>query len=202
MFQQGSLSRLLLAVLTAVVFLTMLTLQRPYLSKWNNYLSIGLNFSLLCYLILCVGFQMGDFVEQTGDTISQEYREQYDFNSVLMTIVTMLFTLAGVVLFVAFFFNEIRQQVGMRKWVLRYADSDKEVAPAALSQNWPKYLKPKAECGQNQVGPFHLFLSHNWAQGQDEARIIKTRLREIIPKVEVFLGGPPASSTQFLPLLK
>ena len=39
--------------------------------------------------------------------------------------------------------------------------------------------------------------SHNWQHGQSAMRIIKTRLREMLPDIEVFLdvdnlGTPPA----------
>ena len=37
------------------------------------------------------------------------------------------------------------------------------------------------------AGPFHVFLSHNWKHGQSEMRVIKTRLKEMIPEVQVFL---------------
>ena len=31
------------------------------------------------------------------------------------------------------------------------------------------------------VGRYHLFLSHVWATGQDQMRIVKERLREMVP---------------------
>ena len=31
------------------------------------------------------------------------------------------------------------------------------------------------------IGPFHLFLFHNWMHGQEAMRIIKTRLLELLP---------------------
>ena len=34
---------------------------------------------------------------------------------------------------------------------------------------------------------YHLFLSHVWGTGQDQMRIIKARLREMLPDVSVFL---------------
>jgi hypothetical protein len=37
-------------------------------------------------------------------------------------------------------------------------------------------------------GHFHLFLSHVWDTGQDQMRIIKQRLLEMIPELCVFLG--------------
>jgi len=36
-------------------------------------------------------------------------------------------------------------------------------------------------------GWFHIFLSHVWATGQDQMRIIKQRLQEMIPELRVFL---------------
>jgi hypothetical protein len=34
---------------------------------------------------------------------------------------------------------------------------------------------------------FHLFLSHVWGTGQDQMRIVKQRLREMLPDAEIFL---------------
>ena len=34
---------------------------------------------------------------------------------------------------------------------------------------------------------FHIFLSHVWSTGQDQMRIVKTRLLELAPKAKVFL---------------
>jgi hypothetical protein len=47
---------------------------------------------------------------------------------------------------------------------------------------------PDSELGLiPHAGPFHIFLSHNWQHGQSTMRIVKTRLRELLPMVEVFL---------------
>ena len=60
---------------------------------------------------------------------------------------------------------------------LRWSKDDAEVKPSPLgSGNW------------------HLFLSHVWSTGQDQVRIIKQRLLEMIPELQVFLDvdGEPA----------
>ena len=36
-------------------------------------------------------------------------------------------------------------------------------------------------------GRFHIFLSHVWSTGQDQMRIVKQRLIEMLPGVCVFL---------------
>ena len=37
------------------------------------------------------------------------------------------------------------------------------------------------------TGNFHLFLSHAWATGQDQMRVVKQRLSEIVPGLQIFL---------------
>ena len=34
---------------------------------------------------------------------------------------------------------------------------------------------------------FHLFLSHIWSSGQDQMRVVKTRLLEMVPKLRIFV---------------
>ena len=34
---------------------------------------------------------------------------------------------------------------------------------------------------------YHLFLSHRWGTGQDQMRILKQRLMELIPELRIFL---------------
>jgi len=46
---------------------------------------------------------------------------------------------------------------------------------------------PHGKDPRPHAGPFHVFLSHNWKHGQSEMRIIKTRLREMLPNASVFL---------------
>jgi len=38
-----------------------------------------------------------------------------------------------------------------------------------------------------EPGQFHLFLSHVWGSGQDQMRVVKTRLLEMMPDAKVFL---------------
>jgi hypothetical protein len=45
---------------------------------------------------------------------------------------------------------------------------------------------PKSDLGLiPHAGPFHVFLSHNWLHGQNVMCIVKTRLRELLPDIEV-----------------
>jgi len=56
---------------------------------------------------------------------------------------------------------------------LRYKADKNEVTVPSIMQGVPKH--------------FHTFLSHVWGTGQDQMRIIKQRLKEMLPYLEVFL---------------
>jgi len=110
MFAPGSLSRLIVAVLISTSTLTFLTLRRPYRKTLDNYLSVALSFSLMCFLLLCVCLNMGHFVEQVGDTLSSSVEGRYSFDSVLMTLLMMLFVLCGLILLALLLVHEIREE--------------------------------------------------------------------------------------------
>eukprot|EP00966_Prymnesium_polylepis_P300262 6938743-Prymnesium_polylepis.1 len=110
-FETGSLARLIVAVLVSASALTFLTVCRPYRSTLDNYLSIALSFSLLCFLQLCVCLKMVDFVDQiAGDALSTSVEGQYSFSSVLMTLLMVLFLLCGFVLLVLLLLHEVRTE--------------------------------------------------------------------------------------------
>jgi hypothetical protein len=89
----------------------------------------------------------------------------------------------------------MREARAARARRLRYRSDGKEVLLPPLESLGtliPRLL-PNAAPGPlvPHTGPFHVFLSHNWLHGQDAMRIIKTRLQEMLPDAEVFLGALP-----------
>jgi hypothetical protein len=115
---------------------------------------------------------------------------------VLLATVVGTLILSGLILLVMLSREEQRrraEQRAARARRLRFLRDDKEVVLAQLPslerqlrRVYPpsKPLPPSAP----GAGPFHLFLSHNWAHGQSAMRIVKNRLREMLPDVEIFLG--------------
>ena len=63
----------------------------------------------------------------------------------------------------------------------RLVDSDGDDVPA-----------PRLSEGSS----FHLFLSHTWAYGQDQMRIVKTRTRQLLPGLVIFLECVTAMPTR------
>ena len=83
-FRAGSISRLFVAMLIAVISFTALTLRRPYRTARLNFLAVATNFLLQCYLLLCMGYKMGELSDD--DALSAHYQDEFSFGSVLMTV--------------------------------------------------------------------------------------------------------------------
>ena len=64
--------------------------------------------------------------------------------------------------------------------------SDSEIppipAPRTDASGSPPDLVPELDADH-----YHTFLSHVWGTGQDQMRVVKTRLREMLPLLQVFL---------------
>ena len=126
--------------------------------------------------------------------MSIEQQDLYIVNQHTLTFIMLLSVLGTLVLsFILFVVQfsiegarlrrEARAKLARRLWD---AQDGVEAELAALPA-WPSSLMPKTQCAPNQVGPFHVMLSHNWAHGQDQMRIVKTRLTEMLPGISVFL---------------
>jgi hypothetical protein len=105
-----------------------------------------------------------------------------------------LASVVGTIIFTAFIVSaqlkaerdrQLREQMALRARRLRYKKSGKEVYAPPLT--------PPLN--------FHLFLSHVWGTGQDQMRIVKQRLLEMIPNVSVFLGMPATAKSNLAPAL-
>ena len=86
---------------------------------------------------------------------------------------------------------------GIMVVVLSLAALTALVAKREQSARW---LRHSATHDQVQVehlsdGQWHVFLSHKWMTAQDQVRVIKQRLNEMLPGVRCFLGGATSRLT-------
>ena len=77
-------------------YVAALTLRRPYRTARLNFLAVATNFLLLCYLLLCMGYKMGELSDDKA--LSAQYEDEFSFGSVLMTVLTALVVVGGVIL--------------------------------------------------------------------------------------------------------
>ena len=124
--------------------------------------------------------------------MSIEQKEDYLYSQLLLTAILTTSIVGSLVIAGALLLTELvheaLERAAMRR--LRYVSNDEVV----LLPKPPDPIQPSKgsqkgdDLNATPVVPhFHLFLSHTWAQGQSDMRIIKQRLKEILPSCVTFL---------------
>ena len=116
--------------------------------------------------------------------MSQEQKELYIMDQAALAIVMMVGVIGAIGMSIVLFFIQLsaegkrvrHEALASKARRLRLTSNDEPVAAPAL----PASTSPKAKC-------YHTFLSHVWGTGQDQMRIVKQRLLEMVPDFSIFL---------------
>mmetsp|Transcript_78334 Transcript_78334/g.155678 ORF Transcript_78334/g.155678 Transcript_78334/m.155678 type:complete len:737 (-) Transcript_78334:352-2562(-) len=188
----GTTLQVILGTLLAAIFLLLQVQTAPYRSVTDNYLASASSFSLLALFLTCIVFKYADLtdLDDIQVRLSEEQRKTYNVQTaafVLILLASLFGTLlVSVIIFAQHFRAESRRRRrearAARARRLRYLKGHEEVPAPQLTaigeQEW---------ASSRGITPWHLFLSHNWAEGQSDMRVIKTRLLEMIPDLRIFL---------------
>ena len=127
--------------------------------------------------------------------MSLEQREVYQVDPLVLVaifIAALIGTfVASLIIFAITFSNALVRSRQARR--LRYTKDRAVVTLGPLPQLQSYIQGEKLQYGETpevqipHAGPFHVFLSHNWKHGQEAMRIIKNRLKEMLPDVFAFL---------------
>merc|ERR1711871_1504169 len=206
MVESGSALQIVLGTVFAVVFLLFQVQSSPYVSLHDDHLSTSCSFALSTIFLTSIAFKYSSLTDlrDIQEKMSVEQRQTYVMDSsffvMLLSLSIFGALIASTIIFTLQFAVERRRMrceaLAAKARRLRFVETKEEAEPAPLPE-WPTWLKPKHECAPNQVGPFHVLLSHNWAQGQDQMRIVKARLREMLPNISVFLDVDALGNTCF-----
>ena len=155
----------------------------PYLYLADDYLANGCSFFLLLAFLCCILFKIDALTENELVHARMSGEQQTDFLLPVDHIATILMVcVVGAVVFSVTILSlqlaaerrrHLREARYKKARRLRYAGDESEVHI------------PPPEDGQD----YHLFLSHVWSTAQDQVRIIKQRLLEMMPALQVFLGA-------------
>ena len=172
----GSIVQISLATLTCLVYLLLQLTAAPYRTLSDGWVA---NASSLCLVVLFLWAtysRYGELNESLHDRLSPEqrrvYRLEYEGAMCFAAVAGALFftlCLLGLQVYEEVQRRKVTQRnINARR--LRYVRNEQEVRPPRIAK-----------------GGFHLFLSHVWSSGQDQMRIVKTRLAEMMPDLVVFL---------------
>ena len=162
------------ANLAAMIYLVLQLQAMPYRDTFDNYLALSCSLSLSVMLLCTIFYKYVSFTELPTivERMSIEQRTDYAVAGLLLTVIFIVCVFGALVLSAALLGIQVakdrRDRLAQRR--LRFLDS-KEAVQVTLLPN----------------GEYHVFLSHAWVTGQDQMRVVKQRLLEMLPGVRVFL---------------
>lgn len=159
--------RLLLAEFVAIAHLVLLPIAAPYKQPSTMFSAIATSVTLVWTLNVALLIAMYEELEK------QQVMSFFGFESVLI-LASIIFSFNMLVLIMALALSLYQLRVESHSYAtrrLRYKDGSEVLAPPLGSEK-----------------KYHLFLSHVWGTGQDQMRIVKQRILEMVGRVRVFLG--------------
>ena len=163
---EHALLRLLLAIIVSICHTVLLQQAQPYKQASTAFTAVATSYLLSFSLILFLLLSMYNELEE------EQIMDFFGFESVL-PLAGIIFGINMSVLLVALALFVYQLRVESHKYAsrrLRHRDGTAVDAP------------PLAD-GES----YHLFLSHVWNTGQDQMRIVKQRLLEMVAGLRVFL---------------
>jgi uncharacterized integral membrane protein len=184
--QQYTVLRLVAALLVSIGYLVLLLYASPYDRPTTALLAIGTNLTLTCTFIAALLIKV--FVEVPRTAAHTVFGFSSAFPLTLHILVFNVGVLAALVLMLLTIGRQLQRDArAARARRLRLRANNEEVRAPSIPS-----------------GHFHVFLSHVWGTGQDQMRIIKQRLLEMIPacvsSLACALSGPTRAavvSSQF-----
>ena len=174
----GSLMQLVWALNVAISVIAIEVQVRPFRRISDSHCSLISALATIFVLLMCLVLRTASVVEDLRQSDVQASLWSFlDFD--LPMVSTILFGSSGGV-FAAVFGFAVYNVAQARKYpqlVHRHSGM------AASLQK----LRTVRVGGKKRRERHHLFLSHVWRTGQDQARVIKQLLKEILPGVRVFL---------------
>jgi len=164
----------------AAMFLLFQVQAAPYTDTSDDLLASVASFCLVMFFICSYAFKDHELVglDDIQARLSNEQRDTYVVNQRGLSLLMMGSVLGALLVSVMIFAVKVtvegvrlrREALSSKARRLRYKSSHVEVSVPEVDH-----------------GHYHTFLSHVWGTGQDQMRIIKQRLLEMMPTLSVFL---------------
>ncbi len=189
---QGSTMQLIIGTLFSLMFMLFQLQVQPFTNMFDGYLATTCSFSLVVIFLCAYAFKEAMLLDlpDIQDKMSLEQLDVYVLNHQTLTFLLLIHVfgaiLASAVLFMVQLAHEGRRlakeaRTAKARRLRVLADGSEVIAPKLSTDHLPEWAASK------NILPNYLFLSHNWAQGQSDMRIVKQRLLEMVPDFRIFL---------------
>ena len=177
---QGTIMQIIIGTLLSATFLLAQVQATPYRDGSDDFLASSASFGLVAIFICATAFKYMELteLEDIQSKMREEQKQIYSADPLLLTVIMGACVFGTLLLSCALFISQAATE-GAR---LRREARAGKARRLRLKKNNEEVEEPPIESDH-----FHLFLSHVWGTGQDQMRIVKNRLREMIPGILVFL---------------
>ena len=165
--QTMTLLRLTIALLITIGHLVLLQQAAPYKQRFTAHFAVATSLTLTCTLLMAALIKMYDELPASRLEQTLGFRDAFP-----LTVIILIFNFSVLIvaaMLICLQAREVKRGMAVRR--LRFVARGDEVLAPSLGRG---------------MG-FHLFLSHCWGTGQDQMRIVKQRLMEMVPDLRIFL---------------
>ena len=205
--EQGSVTQIAVGTAFSVAYMLLQMQTNPYAEMSDDYLANGCSFALSIYFLCCIIYKIRTLTElrDVQGVMSKELKSDFSFNSLGLSFVLIACVVGALVASFAMLLVQLARErkrmarearaSKMRRLRLIADDSEVQLGPPIIPPAASPSFKPTYEMGAI-TGTFHIFLSHVWGTAQDQVRIVKTRLLEMLPDAvgHVFLDVDECAS--------
>ena len=178
----GSINQLALALLLALLCLVLQLQAAPFRILSDGYLATGASFFLVLLLASCIVLKTAALTELPGvrERLSPSLASDYSVRGIVLSAALLLSIIGSLLLGTLLLSQQVAAARARRLF-------DERIADARRLRDRTSHKEVLAPLLHSVEEDYHLFLSHVWSTGQDQMRVVKQRLREMLPEVRVFL---------------
>ena len=197
-YARGTMMQLMLATILTFTYVVIQLVAMPYQAFSDNFLALACSV-FLSFFLLGANYYKYAALTSTSEValaIGTEQVDDFKLDVPALTVVLLSCLLGSLVACALILIIQFIAEARRRRREARAAQarrlcvvaSGEEVILGApvIPASAPYTFEPTYNMG-NVSGRFHIFLSHVWGTGQDQMRIVKQRLREMLPDVVPFL---------------
>ena len=179
-YPRGSTMQISLALVVSALYLVVQVTAMPYATYSDNFLAMMCSLGMTMFLLAALILKVNSLVElpEVAERLSEEMEVVHDIDFTALTGVLMACVLCAVVA-AAVLLN--------MQFVAEQARQRHEALAAKARRLRSRPDGTMVHAPPIEQGGYHLFLSHVWGTGQDQMRVIKQRLLEMVPELSIFL---------------
>jgi len=182
---QGRVEQLAYAMIVSICFLALQLNAAPYHEPTDDFLAGGCSLLLAVLFVCSIFFKYAELTDSSAVQVIMN-REQKDTYKPSFVAISAVVAGTSVGAFIVLALIVGLQAAKEARWV-REARREAKARRLRYKDNEQEVIVPDIQFGHIDAKCYHLFLSHVWGTGQDQMRIIKQRLVDMMPDVVVFL---------------